>query len=234
MTVVERKKELKSKAICVLTCFLIQLTWIVPVGIKVHMDNVALADSEQTEIECETEYVEIAETETVVVEVLENEIVMLPTDNDIETEVIVETETEEYVSISFIPLDIQKLCFEIGYEYHIAPELLIAIIERESGGDINAVNKTTGCMGLMQLNPKYADYYLEKAGCSDPYKAEDNIRAGCEILLEKFEQYTDLPLVLMKYHGESNAVSKYKRGKYSNYCIGIIERMEEMQEITGG
>lgn len=232
MTVVERKKELKSKAICVLTCFLIQLTWIVPVGIKVHMDNVALADSEQTEIESETEYVEIAETETIVVEVLENEVVMLPTETETESETIVETEVFE--NISFIPLEIQKLCFEIGNEYHIAPELLIAIIERESGGDVNATSSKYGCMGLMQLHPKYADYYLEKAGCSDPYNAEHNIRAGCEILLEKFEQYTDLPLVLMKYHGESNAVSKYKKGNYSNYCIGIIERMEEMQEITGG
>ncbi|MGN1158228.1 MAG: transglycosylase SLT domain-containing protein [Agathobacter sp.] len=157
----------------------------------------------------------------------------------IETE-IEETETEiieietEWTNLSYIPVYMQKLCFEIGEEYHIAPELLIAIIERESGGDANAVNPVTGCMGPMQLHPAYADYYLEKAGCSDPFNPEHNIRAGCEILTEKFEQYIDLPLVLMKYHGESKAISRFKSGKYSKYCIEIMERMEEMQEITGG
>lgn len=154
--------------------------------------------------------------------------------------IITETETEiteietEWTSLSYIPVYMQKLCFEIGEEYHIAPELLIAIIERESGGDANAVNPVTGCMGAMQLHPAYADYYLEKAGCSDPFNPEHNIRAGCEILIEKFEQYTDLPLVLMKYHGESKATSRFRSGKYSKYCIGIMKRMDEMQAITGG
>lgn len=144
-----------------------------------------------------------------------------------------ETE-EEFVSLSYIPEYIQKLCFEIGEEYHIAPELLIAIIEPESGGDADAVNSETGCMGLMQLHPKYADYYLAKAGCNDPFNPEHNIRAGCEILTEKFEKYIDLPLVLMKYHGESKATSRFKSGKYSKYCIAIMKRMDEMQAITGG
>ena len=165
----------------------------------------------------------------------ENETIITETETEItETETeITEIETE-WTSLSYIPVYMQKLCFEIGEEYHIAPELLIAIIERESGGDANAVNPVTGCMGPMQLHPAYADYYLKKAGYSDPFNPEHNIRAGCEILTEKFEQYIDLPLVLMKYHGESKATKRFKSGKYSKYCIGIMERMEEMQEITGG
>lgn len=161
-----------------------------------------------TEIETETEKIETLEPETV--------------------------PEEKFVSLSYIPEYIQKLCFEIGQEYHIAPELLIAIIERESAGDPNAVNPVTGCMGVMQLHPKYADYYLAKAGCNDSFNPEHNIRAGCEILTEKFEKYIDLPLVLMKYHGESKATSRFKSGKYSKYCIAIMKRMDEMQTITGG
>lgn len=229
MTLVQRKRELKSKAICVLVCCLIQLTWIVPIGIKLNMSNTKAVDITQTESTSEYFENKGSETETVVVEILENDIVMLPTESEKETEI-----EEQFVSVSFILEEIQKLCFEIGNEYHIAAELLIVIIERESSGDVSAENKTSGCMGLMQLHPKYADYYLAKAGCSDPYDPESNIRAGCEILTEKFEQYHDLPLVLMKYHGESNAVSKFKKGNYSKYCIEIMERMEEMQEITGG
>ena len=238
---VNQKKELKRKVEIVLVCIAIQLTWLVPLGIKAHLDNTKVAENTQTESESKSELP--TESEEVFIEESTNAVVMLPEVSETESEIVIETEVEtetttetefEFVSISFIPIEIQKLCFEIGWEYHIAPELLIAIIEAESGGDVKAKNKTTGCMGLMQLHPKYAKHYLKLAGGTDPFDAEDNIRAGCEILTEKFEQYYDLPLVLMKYHGESNATSKYKSGKYSKYCIGIMERMEEMQEITGG
>ena len=241
MTVVQRKKELKSKVMCFILCLSIQLICIVPLAYKVTMDDSKLVENTQTESESQSELP--TESEEVFIEESTNAVVMLPEVSEIESEIVIETEVEaetttetefEFVSISFIPIEIQKLCFEIGGEYHISPELLIAIIERESGGDANAVNPVTGCKGAMQLHPAYADYYLEKAGCSDPFNPEHNIRAGCEILTEKFEQYYELPLVLMQYHGESKATKRFKSGKYSKYCIGIMERMEEMQEVTGG
>ena len=173
----------------------------------------------------------------IIVEKVETEIVQEPepeTETEIIEEVVVEPEVEvveeEFVSVSFIPEHIQKLCYKIGPEYDLSPALLIAIIEQESGGDAKAVNKRTKCMGLMQLHPKYADYYLNKAGASDPFNPEDNIRAGCEILKEKLKQYKHLPLALMKYHGESDATKKYKTGKYSSYCKKILNRMNEMEE----
>lgn len=233
-----RKFKLKRNRSVEIALVLIawQLTWIIPLYIKAQMDNEVVVDI-TVETQTETELIQWKdETHDVTIEENTEDIVMTPTEEETElpTESETQVESEEFQSISFIPVEIQKLCFEIGEEYQIAPELLIAIIERESGGNVNAKNKVTGCMGLMQLHPKYAYYYLDKAGCSNPYNAEDNIRAGCEILIEKFEEYTDLPLVLMKYHGESNALKNFKRGKYSNYCKGIIKRMEEMQEITGG
>jgi hypothetical protein len=233
------RKELKSKAKCWLILGIMQLAWIVPIGIKEHMDNPKF--SENTQQETVIESVVVPETEEVFIEDSTSDVVLMPEEAESETEVDIDTETEtevstevEFVSISFIPIEIQKLCFEIGEEYHIAPELLIAIIERESGGKVNAINKKSGCMGLMQLHPKYAEYYLEKAGASDPFDAEDNIRAGCEILEEKFETYYELPYVLMKYHGESDAKKKFKSGNYSKYCKEIMERMEEMQRLQEG
>lgn len=143
-----------------------------------------------------------------------------------------EESEEEFVSLSFVSVEYQKLCFKVGEEYGISPLLLIAIMEAESGGDVSAINEETGCIGLMQLHPKYAHIYLDRAGVNNPHDPECNIRGACEILLEKFEQYYELPLVLMLYHGEGNkAFTRYRTGQYSNYCIGIMERMEEMQKI---
>lgn len=128
-------------------------------------------------------------------------------------------------------VEIENACICIGEEYGICPELLMAIIEKESAGDSYAVNQNTGCMGLMQLHPKYAQYYLQKAGGTDIYDIEDNIRAGCEILLELFIQYEDLPMVLMKYHGESDALKKYEAGECSNYAQDIIDRAYELERM---
>lgn len=147
-------------------------------------------------------------------------------DNNVET-----TKSSMYVAKTNLGIEIEEACITIGEEYDISAELLMAIIEKESGGDPYAVNKKSGCMGLMQLHPKYANYYMGKAGVSNPYSINDNIRAGCEILREKFEKYEDLPLVLMLYHGESGAQKKYQRGQTSKYAQDIIDRTYELERM---
>ena len=57
-----------------------------------------------------------------------------------------------------LPEEYQQYCEEIGQEYNICPELLMAVIERESDGDENAVGKY-GEVGLMQIYPKYREDY---------------------------------------------------------------------------
>lgn len=222
-----KRNKLKSKAICLGVCCAIQLTWILPIGIRFYIENQTSIDT-QTEKESETFLEEETEADVTISVGDINNTVTCPKEE-------VETETEEeFVSVSYIPIYIQKLCFEIGEQYNIEPGLIIAIIERESSGRVNAVNKDSGCMGLMQLHPKYANYYLKKTGGTDPFDAEDNIRAGCAILKEKIKQYKHLPLAIMKYHGESNAKKKFRTGNYSAYCVGILERMEQIKKITGG
>lgn len=151
-----------------------------------------------------------------------------------ENKTVIPEKTWDYKDLSDIDEEIQKICFLIAKDYQISPELLIAIIERESAGKINATNKNSGCIGLMQLNPKYINHYLERIEKTDAYDMETNIRIGCEILKDFQKIYSELPLVLMKYHGEKTAIEKFKSGDYSEYCIGIIKRMKEMQLITGG
>lgn len=115
---VNQKKELKRKAEIVLVCIAIQLTWLVPLGIKAHLDNTKVSENTQTESESKSELP--TESEEVFIEESTSDFVMLPevseTESEIATETEVETETTtetefEFVSISFIPIEIQKLCF---------------------------------------------------------------------------------------------------------------------------
>lgn len=222
MTIQQRKKELFSKTRCFIVCAVLFVSGLIPGWVKDHMDEQKM-DKPDVFMEETVEEPEVTIEEPEKADVVKD-IVTAPADEEPE---------EEFVSISYIPVEYQKLCFKVGYEYGIAPELLIAIIEVESGGNPLATNLITGCAGLMQIHPKYALIYMERAGVTDIYDPESNIRTGCEILLEKFEKYCDLPLVLMLYHGEGNkAFTRARTGRYSNYCKKIMERMEEMQKIT--
>ena len=107
-----------------------QLTWIIPAGIN--------AMDEQESV------TEVIETETVKESEPEVELVIKEP-----VEASPENQTEDFESISFITEEIQKLSFEIAYEYQIAAEPLIVIIAQASSGDVYAVNKDTGCVGLM-------------------------------------------------------------------------------------
>lgn len=99
--------------------------------------------------------------------------------------------------------------------------MLIAVIERESSGRADAVSENGKCIGLMQLSSKYFEGDL-----TDP---ENNIRQGATFLIELFDRYEDdFGLVLMKYHGEKNAVKKAKEGKVSKYAKTIMSRVEEL------
>jgi spore germination cell wall hydrolase CwlJ-like protein len=90
------RKELKRRIEIFLVCCAIQLTWIAPIGIRVHMDNMNAAEKERTESTSET--VEQTETEEVFIEESTSDIVLMPEETETETEVDIETEVETEVS----------------------------------------------------------------------------------------------------------------------------------------
>ena len=126
--------------------------------------------------------------------------------------------------------EIYAACVEIGEIYDICPELLVAIIERESSGRQYAENGS--CKGLMQVSTRWHSGRMEKLGISDIYDIYGNILVGTDYLAELFEKHGDLYLVLMCYNmGESRALQLFKQGRYSKYAIGISERSIELQRI---
>ena len=68
-----------------------------------------------------------------------------------------------------IPEEYQNYCMEIGKQYHICPELLMAMIEQESSGRADVVNET-GDTGLLQVNPKWHKERMERLGVYKPYR----------------------------------------------------------------
>ena len=138
------------------------------------------------------------------------------------TQTVNAKETDTYISKT-----IYDACVKYANEYCICPELVMAIIERESTGDKDATNGN--CKGLMQVSEKWHVERMDKLGVTDIYDVSGNIHVGADYLSELFLEYEDPALVLMIYHGEKDAIEKYNHGEISDYATGILERTKELE-----
>ena len=132
---------------------------------------------------------------------------------------------------TYISEEIQAYCVEVGEEYGVCPELLMAMIETESSGNTNSVNGD--CKGLIQVSQKWHYDRMERLGVSDLYDPYGNILVATDYLVELFEKHGDLPLVLMIYNGDSKAYEHYENGTLSVYAEKIINRSYELEEVHG-
>lgn len=131
---------------------------------------------------------------------------------------------------TYISKEIQGYCEQIGAEYNICPELLEAIIERESSGKSTVSNGS--CYGLMQINIPYHTDRANRLGVN--IRSEyGNIMVGADFLAELFEENEDASWVLMKYNGYSKADTLYEQGRMSSYAQRILERSEELERAHG-
>ena len=139
----------------------------------------------------------------------------------------VTAQTEE----SYISEEYQTYCYEIGEQYSICPELLIAMIEKESSGKPDAVNGN--CKGLLQVSEKWHKGRMEKLGVTDLHDPYSNILVATDYIFELFEEHGDVYTVLMCYNmGERKALKLIEQGKYSKYAISICERSEELERLN--
>lgn len=129
---------------------------------------------------------------------------------------------------TWISDEIQAVCEEAGSAYQICPELLEAIIERESSGQQYVSNGD--CIGLMQVNYRLHTERMQRLGFSDLWDIRANIYTGADLLRELCEKYGDIGIALMAYNGTSGAA---ERTTLTPYAQGILDRSDELQTIHG-
>lgn len=121
-----------------------------------------------------------------------------------------------------------QIARKIGKEYNICPELITAIAFKESRYNSNV--EYEGCIGIMQVSPKWHRDRMIRLGVSDLYNPYNNMLVATDYLLELFEKYEDLAMVLQVYNGDSNA-DFYWNGEIdlSEYTKDIIKMSEELE-----
>ena len=120
-------------------------------------------------------------------------------------------------------------------EYKVDIAVILAIMECESGFDIDAA--AGGCHGLMQLHNTYAAHCAADAGIAgydrrDPYH---NITVGVYILAGYLEKYGDYSKALIAYNcGEFGARALFALGVtktgYSRKVLGKAADYEKYRE----
>lgn len=123
-------------------------------------------------------------------------------------------------------------CEEAGQVYDICPELIQAIIERESAGNPDAVG-AAGEIGLMQIYPRYHLARAQRLNIYDLFESEGNILVGADYLAELFAEYQDMGTVLMIYNGTEDAELRGSNGDYTDYAEEIMQRAEELERLHG-
>ena len=142
------------------------------------------------------------------------------------------TEQIEGVKYFDVPLEreLQNYIFKLCEENSIDPALVIAMIYRESSYNPATIGDNGKSFGLMQIQPKWHQWRMDKLNCPnllDPYQ---NVTVGIDFLSDLFGRGKSVEWVLMAYNGgPSYADKKEAAGEVSGYAKRVLEYAEGLE-----
>ena len=143
----------------------------------------------------------------------------------------VEVKAPEVDKYRDIPLDheLQDAALAACEEYGVLPDVLYAVMEVESGYQLDAQNGE--CYGLMQIHSINLPWLSEQIGVTDLSDPAQNIEAGAYILGGYLERYS-LTDSLMAYNlGEGGAKAQWAQGIHETaYTRKVLTCLAEGKE----
>ena len=131
-----------------------------------------------------------------------------------------------------IPLshELQDVALAACQEYGVLPDVLYAVMEVESGYQVDARNGQ--CIGLMQIHTINLSWLSEQIGVDNLSDPAQNIRAGAYLLGGYLQKYS-LADSLMAYNlGESGAKKQWAQGIHETaYTRKVLDCIDNNQKI---
>lgn len=139
------------------------------------------------------------------------------------TEAITEAPEEPKAYNTTLPVWMQDIVIaECGDV--IAPEIVMAMIEKESNGNQYAIGDDGRSLGLMQIQPKHHIETMIRLNSTDLFDAQENIKVGVEILKGLYERYGSIDAAVVAYNAGSF------KGTMTNYGSSVMARAK----VIGG
>lgn len=146
-----------------------------------------------------------------------------------EPEIMEEEESPRYFDVP-LDHDLQDHIFTLCEENSLDPELIFAIIERESNYNASAKGDKGNSLGLMQIQPRWSEERMARLDCPDLLDPYQNVTVGIDILVEYFNRGESIEWVLMAYNGgPSYANRKTEAGEISEYAQKVLAVMESLE-----
>lgn len=149
-------------------------------------------------------------------------------------EIPVKTEEEQIEAVknaTQIKGEYVDWAFQYGNAEGVSPQLIVAIIERESNGNPDALG-SCGEQGLMQLTPKWFKAEMQELGVTNLFDPESNIKVGAHALAELFEKHEEVYETLMYYNAGYAGLKSAQNCKFSEYATEIVDRSYELERLS--
>ena len=128
-----------------------------------------------------------------------------------------------------LPEELQLHVFKECEKHNIAPSIILAMIERESGFKPDEIGDDGESFGLMQIQPRWWQELMDELGCNDLLDPYQNITVGVAIVDYFRDKNPDIYWVLMNYNMRpQKAQELWDKGEYTEYATEIVERAAEL------
>lgn len=131
-----------------------------------------------------------------------------------------------------VPLEheLQDHIFAVCEKYGIDPALVVAIIQKESMFDIDAIGDRGRAQGLMQVQERWHFDRIEELGVTDLLDPYQNVTVGISYLDELFDMGGSVEWVLMAYNGGPvYANKKVEAGVITEYVEVVMAAKEGLR-----
>lgn len=143
--------------------------------------------------------------------------------------------SEEVLEVVYfdVPMseELQDHIFEQCEAVGLEPEIVVAVIARESMYDSDAIGDSGRAFGLMQIHPRWHSERMEELGCTDLLNPFENVTVGIDILGELYGSGDgSIEWALMAYNGgDSYADQLVSEGRVSEYVKDVLDGAESVE-----
>lgn len=139
------------------------------------------------------------------------------------------TEPEIICTYDNVPLDteMQTYIIDLCEQNGIRPEIIFAMIQRESEFNAETIGDNGQSFGLMQIQPRWYYSRMLELNCTDLLDEKQNVTVGISILADLIAEGKGIEWALMAYKaGASNANKMAAQSIVSDYAKDVINLAE--------